>query len=578
VPAARLHVSGDGVFSRDIYVDKTYLANSGGGDASHRLDGYEDKLFVVAEPGVTSGAGIVLRTGEAGGVALDRLTVTPDGQFGFGIQSPLARLHVNGGGIFTSNVELDKLILANSTGGDAVHRVDGYADTLYVVASPGQTSDGSIVLRTGVAGGLEHDRVTVAPNGRVGLGIGSAGALAQLTVAVEGTTAGVPDIEANGILVTSNAGCGVNIHTPNDKRGQILFGDPQNRKAGSVIYDHASGVMQVESESGVNVVGGPLRTDGHLVVYGSDIRLGVADGRNVGQNPYGRALVHVDNQTAFPGAEPDTLMVNHAGDFEGGVVVGSDARISGDLGVDGKLAADQLTMPDGQIWVSDATGTAGQSDYRIDASEDANGARFNLQAMDEAGAWVRDLLSLYHDGRVDARGFASRVWEGHTELVLKNDAAVVARIVNWNDSALHVDQLQGKEVMLNCYGTGGVVVGGEAPWGTPSNLVVYGRIVGTQFGWSDHVFDDDYDLPTIAELRAFIDERGHLPGVPSEAEVLESGVDMGGMLNAHMEKIEELVLYAMEAEAERDLAVERVGALEERIERLERLVLKLATE
>ncbi|MDA3962152.1 MAG: hypothetical protein PF961_15280, partial [Planctomycetota bacterium] len=263
VPAARLHVSGDGVFSRDIYVDKTYLANSGGGDASHRLDGFEDKLFVVAEPGVTSGAGIVLRTGEAGGVALDRLTVTPDGQFGFGIQSPLARLHVNGGGIFTSNVELDKLILANSTGGDAVHRVDGYADTLYVVASPGQTSDGSIVLRTGEAGGLERDRVTVAPNGRVGLGIGSAGALAQLTVAVEGTTAGTAGVQANGVLITRNTSCGLNLHTPSDRQGQINFGDPENRKAGAIIYDHADDSLTLES-TGILRLKAPVEATGSV--------------------------------------------------------------------------------------------------------------------------------------------------------------------------------------------------------------------------------------------------------------------------------------------------------------------------
>ena len=66
-------------------------------------------------------------------------------------------------------------------------------------------------------------------------------------------------------------------------------------------------------------------------------------------------------------------------------------------------------------------------------------------------------------------------------------------------------------------------------------------------GWSDHVFAAGYKLPTLAEVERHITEKRHLPGIPSEAEVLANGVEAGDMLNRHMAKIEELTLYAIQS-------------------------------
>ncbi|MEA3317987.1 MAG: bZIP transcription factor, partial [Bacteroidota bacterium] len=40
----------------------------------------------------------------------------------------------------------------------------------------------------------------------------------------------------------------------------------------------------------------------------------------------------------------------------------------------------------------------------------------------------------------------------------------------------------------------------------------------------------------------------HLPGIPTEADVMENGLDLGEMHKKLLEKVEELTLYIMEQE------------------------------
>jgi hypothetical protein len=64
--------------------------------------------------------------------------------------------------------------------------------------------------------------------------------------------------------------------------------------------------------------------------------------------------------------------------------------------------------------------------------------------------------------------------------------------------------------------------------------------------WSDFVFDSDYDLKTLEEVEAYIEDNSHLPDIPSEVEVKEKGIDVGKMNAKLLQKIEELTLYLIE--------------------------------
>lgn len=68
--------------------------------------------------------------------------------------------------------------------------------------------------------------------------------------------------------------------------------------------------------------------------------------------------------------------------------------------------------------------------------------------------------------------------------------------------------------------------------------------------WADHVFEDDYDLMPLEDVETFIEDNGHLPGIPSARSIENEGLDLGATQRLMMEKIEELTLYLLELKAD----------------------------
>jgi len=72
----------------------------------------------------------------------------------------------------------------------------------------------------------------------------------------------------------------------------------------------------------------------------------------------------------------------------------------------------------------------------------------------------------------------------------------------------------------------------------------------TQLDWADHVFHSNYNLLPLGDLRGFISKNGHLPEVPTAAEVAQDGVSLSAMQVMLLKKVEELTLYVLELDAE----------------------------
>ncbi|MNY43726.1 hypothetical protein D3C86_1787050 [compost metagenome] len=70
--------------------------------------------------------------------------------------------------------------------------------------------------------------------------------------------------------------------------------------------------------------------------------------------------------------------------------------------------------------------------------------------------------------------------------------------------------------------------------------------VKLQANWPDYVFTKDHQLPTLQETEKHIKDKGHLPGIPSAAEVKANGIDLGEMNAKLLQKIEELTLHLIE--------------------------------
>ncbi|TQM40102.1 hypothetical protein [Flavobacterium branchiophilum] len=64
--------------------------------------------------------------------------------------------------------------------------------------------------------------------------------------------------------------------------------------------------------------------------------------------------------------------------------------------------------------------------------------------------------------------------------------------------------------------------------------------------WPDYVFANDYKLMPLQQVAQHIQEKGHLPNMPSATEVEKDGIAVGGIIKRQQEKIEELTLYLIE--------------------------------
>ncbi len=76
--------------------------------------------------------------------------------------------------------------------------------------------------------------------------------------------------------------------------------------------------------------------------------------------------------------------------------------------------------------------------------------------------------------------------------------------------------------------------------------------------WADKVFEKDYALMPLSEVKYYIDQNKHLPNVPSATEVVENGVVMNEMVAKLLEKVEELTLYTIQQQAEIDALKEQI--------------------
>lgn len=67
--------------------------------------------------------------------------------------------------------------------------------------------------------------------------------------------------------------------------------------------------------------------------------------------------------------------------------------------------------------------------------------------------------------------------------------------------------------------------------------------------WPDYVFAPDYRPLPLTELRCFVQENRHMPGIPSEQELkVEGGYELGAMQAKLLKLVEEQTLYILQLE------------------------------
>ena len=98
--------------------------------------------------------------------------------------------------------------------------------------------------------------------------------------------------------------------------------------------------------------------------------------------------------------------------------------------------------------------------------------------------------------------------------------------------------------------------------GTIVTTDLYVTDAGTHWEpWPDYVFNDNYNLIPLKELEKIINNLKRLPGMPSAQDISEEGLNVGIMQSKLLKKVEELTLYLIELKKENENLQKQINEL-----------------
>jgi hypothetical protein len=109
---------------------------------------------------------------------------------------------------------------------------------------------------------------------------------------------------------------------------------------------------------------------------------------------------------------------------------------------------------------------------------------------------------------------------------------------------------------------------------TGYKLSVHGKVmaegikVDLQGRWQDYVFQKDFQLRELPEVKKYTEMTGHLPDVPKASTVEEQGIDLGEMNAVLLKKIEELTLYLIRRDEKLHEQEAQIRLLNQKVQRL----------
>ena len=178
----------------------------------------------------------------------------------------------------------------------------------------------------------------------------------------------------------------------------------------------------------------------------------------------------------------------------------------------------------------DANGNVGigitdpSSKLEVDGAMKSSG---KLSLISNSSA-LGDIISLYGDrlGNTNMYGFG----------------------IETNGGTLYTKAVSGHNWYINSNATNGTTAMMKL---TSGELTIDGKVRSEEVKVEvvnppDYVFEDEYQLRTLAATKSYIEEHKHLPEVPSAKEMEANGVEVGKMNMLLLKKIEELTLHQID--------------------------------
>jgi hypothetical protein len=464
---------------------------------------------VVIEPGSLANA-LYIKTG---------------GNVGIGTANPTSKFHVLGN-ILSENgsvtINNPSAILQLQSAGVNKGFLQLSGDNVRIGTNSGNTA-GNFIIRMN---GLEH--LTVIPSGNVGIGTstpesklnvtGGAGVSYTLNGQVQlGATSEINMVLGRNEILTRFQG-GPSTFFLQQNGGKVIIGgagSPENPK------------VQILEGSTANLT----TNDGYLM-------LGSSSGVNI-------AISNSEILSRFNGLAAPLYLQQEGGAVRlgatGGTASGTKLHVTD--GVDAGLATN------GYLVLGLTTSTNIVMDNNEIIARD-NGSTSTLYLQNDGGTLqigahttinsggVGEVLRL--DGVDPNIGFyqngvnKSFLSQSGTELFMGN-----------NVGRIHLDGTQ-------------VAIGAVNANAGAYKLTVSGKIICEEVkvelyaNWPDYVFDEEYQLTSIHELRSFISTNNHLPNIPKASEIATEGLDLGEMNRKLLEKVEELTLYIIQLQDQID--------------------------
>jgi len=183
--------------------------------------------------------------------------------------------------------------------------------------------------------------------------------------------------------------------------------------------------------------------------------------------------------------------------------------------------------------------------------------------LDPTGAAV-DITTMQNSGKLLV-GWNRTASEGETDFIGNQGVGINGGFAfyNYNNSGIMTELIKFK-------GNGNVGIGITNP---DSKLSVNGTVHSKEVkvdlnGWPDYVFKPTYHLPTLFEVQTYIAQNHHLPDMPSEAEVIKNGINLGEMNKILTKKVEELTLYLIEKDKEAQKQQAQIDQLNRKLDAL----------